>query len=296
MNTVSKGLLIAIVMLSYFIACTPTQEEDDLGLSILNIGILPDEGKAKLLGKYTPLFEYLSSEVGIPYKLIIPENYKELMKMFDDKKIDLAYLGGLTCIQSNINSGAIPLVMRDVDTRFTSYFITNNDHADLSLPEFKGKSLSFGSRLSTSGHLMPRYFLNKIKMFPEEFFSDVSYSGKHDKTAYLVRDGEVDLGVANSLIIREMLNDGRLKKGDVQIIWETPPYPDYVWVLRPLLNKNLEVKLRDAFLNLSKMDLGHAKILKGLGAGSFMPASIGDFSKLIDAATELQMIGGKYGG
>jgi ABC-type phosphate/phosphonate transport system substrate-binding protein len=38
---------------------------------------------------------------------------------------------------------------------------------------------------------MPRYFLKEMDIIPEVFFSDTRYSGKHDLTAYWVRDGLV---------------------------------------------------------------------------------------------------------
>ena len=69
---------------------------------------------------------------------------------------------------------------------------------------------------------MPRHFMCSDKqIIPEVFFSEVHYSGAHDKTAYLVRDGTIDLGVANSEIIKKMIRDGRLKENDVRVLWET---------------------------------------------------------------------------
>ncbi len=283
-------LLIIIVMFTALIACTSKKEVGEIELSILRIGILPDESREKLIERYTPLFRYLTAETGIPYELIIPETYDELLELFHAKKIDLAYFGGFTFVKAYIFDNAVPLVTRDVDTRFTSYFLVKGDHPAQNIFDLKGKRFSFGSRLSTSGHLMPRYFLKEMGIIPEVFFSNIRYSGKHDLTAYWVRDGLVDLGTANYAVVNRMYKDGRLSEKEVRILWETPPYPDYVWALRPLNNKALLINLRDAFLSLSKTNREHAKILEGVDADSFLPAGINDFSKLEEVVNELQLL------
>ena len=288
-----KKFICVILLALACLSCALDRESDKVELSTLRISILPDESKEKLLQRYTPLFEYLSRETGIPYELIIPKDYNELLGLFHDKKIDLAYFGGYTFMKAHQTDQAEPLVMRDVDTRFTSYFLVRSDNPRQEINDFAGRSFAFGSSLSTSGHLMPRFYLMEMGIEPESFFSEVSYSGKHDLTAYWVRDGKVDLGVANHAVIDLMYQDGRLNPKDVQILSKTPPYPDYVWALRPLNNNVFRIKLRDAFLNLSKMDPAQAKILAGVDAGSFLPAGINDFGKLEKVMNELNLSGRK---
>ncbi len=278
--------LIIAIMFTAIYACTPNKNDNTIILSSLKIGILPDESREKLVERYTPLFEYLAVQTGIPYELIIPKSYNELLELFHTKKVDLAYFGGYTFVEAYISDNAIPLVMRNVDTRFTSYFLVKKDHPAQSIENLKDKKFSFGSRLSTSGHLMARYFLKEMGINPETFFSDVRYSGKHDLTAYWVRDGIVDLGVANYAVVNKMYYDGRLSTKQVRILWETPPYPDYVWALRSLNNKDFLLKLKNAFLSLSKTNSEHTKILAGMDADSFLPAGINDFSKLINVIEE----------
>ena len=121
-------------------------------------------------------------------------------------------------MKANFEYGAVPLVMRDVDSRFTSVLVVAGEGFK-TFEELQGKRFSFGSKLSTSGHLMPRHFLQVERgVTPEKYFRSILYSEKHDRTAYWVRDGEVDAGVVNAEIIREMFADGRLRPGDVRII------------------------------------------------------------------------------
>ena len=282
-----KKFFCALLLVVTCMACSADREGDKVELSTLRISILPDESKEKLLERYTPLFEYLSQEIGIPYQLVIPKDYDELLKLFHNKEIDLAYFGGFTFMKAHLADQAKPLVMRDVDIRFTSYFLTRADNPGQEIADFKGRTFAFGSGLSTSGHLMPRFFLREMGIEPESFFSEIRYSGKHDLTAYWVRDGKVDLGVANHAVIDQMYEDGRLNRQEIRVLYETPPYPDYVWALRPLNNETFRVKLRNAFLALSKIDAAQAKILAGVDAESFLPAGMNDFSKLHRVMSEL---------
>lgn len=279
-----------LILLGIYIFFTPAEQQKDTP-SVINVGILPDENLNKLYQRYDPLLKYLSKEIGIEFKLIVPSSYDELLQMFRNHKVDLAYFGGFTFLKANLLYHAEPLVMREVDTRFTSWFIVKKDNKAQNLSEFKNKSFAFGSQLSTSGHLMPRYFMQlEKKIIPEDFFTKVHYSNTHDNTVYLVRDGVVDLGVANSEIIKRMLNDGRLQKNDIRILWETPPYPDYVWAIHNHFNDKLKISLRNAFMTLDFQNADQRKILSKMGTESFLPTETNDFISLNKIAKSLGLL------
>jgi len=282
----NRLLVLAAVLVILLPGCS---KQDDVAPlpAVLKIGILPDESRTILMERYTPLFEYISGELGIPYELKIPEDYAGLNDLFNSGDVDLAYFGGYTFIQAYRKSNAVPLVTRDVDLRFTSYFFSRIDMAEKKITDYAGKSFSFGSRFSTSGHLMPRFFLQEKQIVPETFFSEVRYSGSHDSTASLVNDGIVDVGVSNSAIIDAMIKDGRLSMENIHIFWETPPYSDYVWAVQPAMSKSTQTRLRDAFLSLSPANKTHAAILTRVDAGGFLPASLDDYTvlgKIVDQA------------
>ena len=259
--------------------------------AVLRIGILPDSSMDNLHQRYDPLLSHLAAETGFEYKLVQAENYGDLLRLFRDQDVDLAYFGGYTFVRAQTFYGARPLVMREIDTRFTSLFLVRAENSALQLADFKDRRFSFGSELSTSGHLMPRHFMQVEKQIvPEQFFSEVHYSGAHDKTAYLVRDGKVDLGVANAEIIIDMIEDGRLKQGEIRTLWQTPPYPDYVWAVHDDLDEDVAAQLRNAFLKLDENDKGHNKILSRLGARFFLPAGDSDFTRLKIIAESLGLL------
>lgn len=282
-------LLAALVLVA--IAACNDQSSPSVELTTLRVGVLPDQSADALRERYAPLLTHLSDELGRPCDLVIPGSYEELERIFQSGEIDIAYLGGLTFVRAERAGRAIPLVMRDVDTRFTTYFLVRADDPAADLADFAGKTLAFGSRLSTSGHLMPRTFLDEREIEPESFFAEVLYSGAHDKTAINVRDGVADLGAANAHIIDTMYADGRLARNEVRILWETPPYAGYVWAVRPELSVEARQKIRDAFLSLSPTEPAHVHILDRLRAGAFLPVIPADFEPLTSVAEDLELLG-----
>lgn len=279
-------LFLSIALLLHLGGCS--DPEPAVIEKLVRIGVLPDESADALRNRYAPLFEYLSRETGLEHTLIIPKDYDDLLTQFGAGKIDLAYFGGVTFVKANISHGAIPLVMRDVDSRFTSVFIVRGD-SELSMQNLEGRSLAFGSKLSTSGHLMPRFFLRSEQgLEPEEHFGSIRYSGKHDRTAYWVRDGEADVGAANAEVVRTMIGDGRLQPEDIRIIWTTSPYADYVWAVHPDVPESHSLAIQQAFLKLSIEDPEHRAVLSNLGASGFYPASTKDFSLLSQVLANME--------
>ena len=290
-NKLIPSFILAVIALSSLLSIA-VFSPDKITPTVIRVGVLPDENFEVLRKRYAPLLKYLSETIGIDTQLILPANYQELSRLFQDGEIELAYFGGLTFVQASINSNAEPLVMRDIDTRFVSYFLARPNEDRKQLSDFEGMRFSFGSQLSTSGHLMPRHFMkSEMQIEPESYFSVVDYSASHDRTAFLVRDGDIDLGVANSVIFKKMIEDGRLGENELQVVWETPPYVDYVWAVQNNLDETIINNVRDAFLGLDSAKLTHKTILASLGAVSFLPAGNRDFQSLKTTATNLGMLG-----
>lgn len=282
----ASGIILAATLLVAVVLAFPKKAPP----ARLRIGVLPDEAPEVLRARFTPLLEYLSDSLGLPYDLVIPEDYAALVTQFEDGDIDLGYFGGLTFVQVEARVGAVPLVLRDTDLNFQSSFLVRADNPAKSLADLKGARFAFGSRLSTSGHLMPRFFMQRDGLRPEDWFSDIRYSGAHDATAYWIRDGKADVGVANAAIIDSMFADGRLDHGAVRILMRTPPYADYVWAVQADTPDTLRVGIRDAFLALSPLVPEQAEILERVTAGAFLPALSTDFISLREIVAELSLL------
>ncbi len=242
--------------------------------------MLPGEQAEALRERYGPLTEHLARVMNQEIEFVIPDSYGQLVQLFGSGAVDMANFGGATFVSAAARHDAVPLVTRDIDAEFSTYFLARADAAGPGIEDFAGQDFAFGSELSTSGHLMPRYFLQERGLVPETFFASVRYSGGHDRTVSLVRNGQVSLGAVNREMVKAMLRDGRLGPNELRVVWETPPYADYVWAIQPGWDESYVDRLRDAFLALSPADAEGARILSGLRAGGFLPAHQRDYNSL----------------
>jgi phosphonate transport system substrate-binding protein len=231
--------------------------------STLRMSAIPDENPTELMRIYAPFAEYLQREIGVPVQFTPVVDYAATVEGMAANKLDLVWFGGLTHVQARMrtHNTAYAIAMREEDLQFKSVFITNPQANVKSLQELQGKSFAFGSAGSTSGHTMPRYFLLKAGIVPEQDFSKFSFSGAHDATALWVQSGRVDAGALNISVWEKLVDTKKIDTRQVFVFWTTPPYVDYNWTVRGDLDKGFVEKIKQAFLKLNRANPEHAKLL-----------------------------------
>jgi len=251
----------------------------------LKISAIPDENPQELLRIYTPFADYLTKEIGIPVKFTPVVDYTATVEGLAADKLDMVWYGGLTSVQAAQRAkGATRVIMRKEDAEFKTHFITRKETGIKELKELKGKTFSFGSVSSTSGHLMPRYFLLKNGIIPEKDFSKFSFSRAHDATAAWVEAARVDAGALNFLVWDKLVETKKVDTSKVAVFWTTPPYVDYVWSVRGGLDKGVVGKISQAFLKLNYQNPEHKKLLDLHRTKGYIPAKDEDWKGIEEAA------------
>jgi phosphonate transport system substrate-binding protein len=238
---------------------------------VLRISAIPDESPTELQRKFSKVADYLGKEVGMKVEYTAVTDYAAVVEGLAAKKIDLAWLGGFTFVQARLRTGnAIPIVQRAEDEKFTSKFIANAASGINGLADLKGRNFSFGSVSSTSGHLMPRFFLLENKINPDKDFKRIAFSGAHDATALQVESGKVEAGVLNASVWDKLVSEKKVDLNKVKVIWTTPPYYDYNWTVRGDLDPAVVKKLTSAFLKLDPKNPQHKELLDLQRASKFI--------------------------
>ena len=251
---------------------------------VLKVTAIPDEAPTELLRKFKPLGAYLEQQLGMKVEFMPVADYPAVVEAIAADRIDLAWLGGFTFVQTRLKTGnAIPLVQREQDAVFTSKFISS-DPAVKSLADLKGKTFAFGSVSSTSGSLMPRYFMQQDKIVPETYFSRVAFSGAHDATAAWVEAGKVDAGVLNASVWDKLVAAGKVDTKKVHVFATTPTYYDYNWTVRGSLDPVLAGKIKAAFLALDPANPEHKAILDLQAASRFIETKPENYQGIEEAA------------
>jgi putative selenate ABC transporter binding protein len=185
---------------------------------ILKVSAIPDENPTELMRIYAPFAEYLGKQLGVKVQFVPVVDYAATVEGLAAKKLDLVWYGGFTSVQAvkRTNGQATRLAMRQEDAEFKSVFISRKDGAIKALADLKGKTFAFGSVSSTSGHLMPRYFLLKNGVNPDrDFAQKPAFSGAHDATALWVESGKVDAGALNFLVWDKLVETKKIDPSKV---------------------------------------------------------------------------------
>lgn len=254
-------------------------------LKEFHVSAIPDENPQEMLRIYTPFADYLTTELGVPVKFTPVVDYAATVEGLAASKLDMVWYGGFTSVQAARRAkGATRIIMRKEDAEFRSEFITRKDAGIKSLKDLKGKTFSFGSVSSTSGHLMPRYFLLKAGIAAERDFSKFSFSGAHDATAAWVEAGRVDAGALNFLVWEKLVQTKKVDRNKVVVFWTTPAYVDYVWTVRGGLDRKLVERIKQVFLQLDYNNPEHRKLLDLHRTKGYIPAKDEDWKGTEEAA------------
>ncbi len=253
---------------------------------VLRVTAIPDESPTELARKFAPLGKYLESRLGMKVEYTPVTDYAAAVETLVNRKVDLAWFGGFTFVQSSVRSNGktIPLVQREEDMAFKSVFITAKDSGITKLEDLKGRTLSFGSQSSTSGHLMPRSFLLAAKIDPDRDLKRVSFSGAHDATIAAVASGKVDAGALNISVWTKFVEDRKVDPNEVRVIYTTPAYYDYNWTVHADMPAALREKITQAFLDLNPATPEGVEILKLQRATKFVTTRAENYGGIKAAA------------
>jgi phosphonate transport system substrate-binding protein len=263
-----------------------------LGQQVLKVTTIPEEAATEQIRKFGPLVKYLERQMGMKVEFTPVNDYPAAVEALVNKQVDLAWLGGFTHVQAQIRSGGkiIPIAQREEDAQFRSVFIAQTDSGIKQLSDLKGKTVSFGSQSSTSGHLMPRSFLLQAGIDPERDFKRVAYSGAHDATIASVVSGKVDAAALDITVWRKFVDEKKVDTSKVNVFYTTPPFYNYNWSVHADMPAPTREKLTQALLSLS-MDTPEGKEILTLNrATRYIPTKAENYKGLEAAGRSAGLI------
>ncbi|MFI0401631.1 MAG: putative selenate ABC transporter substrate-binding protein [Cyanobium sp.] len=268
----------------------------------LRLSAIPDQNPEKLNRLYPLVAKVLSKQLGVNVRYVPMVDYPAAVTAFRTGDLDLVWFGGLTGVQARLQKpGAKVVAQRDIDANFRSVFIANPTSGlqpfvpQKSLVALKGKRFTFGSESSTSGRLMPQWFLAQAGVKPRDFAGGApGFSGSHDATIALVQSGAYQAGVVNEQVWKANLRSGKANRNKVFVIWKTPGYPDYHWLAKPDLDRRFgpgfTARLQRAILAWRQNDPDQNKVLELFGAQQFTTAHADDYKRIEEVGRQVGLI------
>lgn len=273
-------------------ACSPAAAPP----KVLHFTAIPDQTSTELIEKFKPFAAYLSQQLGVPIEYVPARDYQAAVEMFKNGDAPLAWFGGLTGVQARAAvPGARAIAQGDSDPTYRSFFVANAATGLERGEEFPAGIASlkftFGSESSTSGRLMPEYFLRQATgKSPQEFFSQpFGFSGSHDKTLELVESGQYQAGVVNFKVYERRVSEGKTNPEFCKVIWETPPFADYNWTAHPDLETTFGAGFTDK-LQQALIGISDPSLLAALPREKLIAAKNADYDGILSVARELGMV------
>ncbi len=256
---------------------------------------IPDQNESRLRDRFDKIAVYLSAALAVEVKYIPVKSYAAAVTTFRNNQVQLAWFGGLSGVRARrLVPGSEAIAQGYEDQFFETYFIAHQstglkpaEHLPMAI---KGRTFTFGSKGSTSGRLMPEFYIRQtFKQSPDQVFSRVGFSGDHSRTIALVQSGAYEIGAVNFQVWRNEMKAGKIDPAKVSVIWKTPTYPDYQWTVRAGVDKTFgtgfKSKLTKSLLGMKDPDL-----LASFPRKSFVAASNKDYQPILDVGKSIGLI------
>lgn len=225
-------------------------------LKEINFGIISTESSQNLKSDWQPILDDMSKKTGMKVNAFFAPDYAGIIEGMRFNKVHVAWHGNKSAMEAvDRASGEVfaQMVSADGSKGYYSHLIVHKDSAIKSLDDVlkHGKDLSFGNGdpNSTSGFLVPSYYvfaLNKID--PKTFFK-ISRGANHESNALAVANKQVDVATNNSENLDKIKDRQPEKFKDIRIIWTSPLIPLDPLVIRKDLPEASKAKIRDFFYN-----------------------------------------------
>ena len=293
------GVIVSIT-LPFLAACgggSQAQEGAGAKPAVLAFSAIPDDNKSGLADRYRLVAEHLTKELGVPVQYNPCSDYAASVESFKNGDVQLAWFGGVSGVQARLAvPGARAIAQGKVDPTFVSYFIAHRDTGIEPSSEFpaamKGKTFTFGPRDSTSGRLMPEFYVRKhTGESPEAFFGHPNrHSTGHDQTALEVQSGAVQCGALNYVTYDKLVQEGKIDPQVCRKVWTTPPYADYNWTAHPLLEERYGAGFTEKLARVL-VGIQDAQVLRALDRpDGLIPARNEDYAAIEETMRAIDML------
>ena len=236
----------------------------------LNFGIIATEKAGALKQMWEPFLDDMAKAVGVKVNGFYATDYAGIIEAQRFNKVQIAWYGNKSAIDAVDRAGGevfVQFIDLDGTPGYYSYLITHRDSGIRSLEQVlkNGKDYSFGigDPQSTSGTLVPTYYVFTMNNLDPKTHFKVIRSSNHEGNFLAVLNKQVDVATSNSEMIQKMKERSPEKLEQIRILWTSPLIPRDPLVWRKDLPADLKKKIQDFMVGYGK-DEREREILKNM--------------------------------
>jgi phosphonate transport system substrate-binding protein len=268
----------------------------------LRYAAVPAEQNIDPTVEYGDIIKLVEKETGKKVQFVRSTDYNAVIEGMVSGKIDIAEFGPLSYVLAKNNGAKITPVASMVEKgqppTYQSYGIVPKDSPIKDINGFRGKKVCFVDPGSTSGYLFPTAALQGAGIDPKTGVTPVM-AGGHDNSVLSVASGKCEAGFAeNSMVDTILPSKGKLKPGQVRVVWKSAPIPQSPVAIRDALPADVKAKLIQTFTKDAQKDrmvqmgvcasVDHCQVTSDASIWGFAPVTDATFDTIrkVCAATK----------
>ncbi len=239
----------------------------------LRVAVIAPRGVDAARESWRPLMDDMEKKTGYRVELFVGKEQKEVRDALIQGTADIGYMGNVAALEvfeSGKGEVFAGLIRDDGSTGYHSIILSRkgsglNNLADIQIRQI-GKAIAFGDSKSTSGFIVPNYYVwARQNKNPEQLFDKV-LRGDHKTNLLRVFNGEVDVAVSNDVEYAIMVKANPKLLQDLQVIWKSNEIPESPLMNRKDLDQTKKRKVIEFLTSYGKESAAEKKILHNINS------------------------------
>jgi phosphonate transport system substrate-binding protein len=283
--------------------CNRSERTADQAAPIRFAFVPQTDMEERYVGAYRALQAYMAPRLGRPVEIVQLDDANAAIEGLRAGKLDVCNFSpwpfliaekkaGLEALLLTMAPGGEPISYHSV--------LVTHPGTGLRTPEdmvrrARELTFAFEEPVSTSGHFAPRTYLHSLGVSPEKDFKRVLYGTDGVTNLLATRAGRLDVAALSDTSLQRAIARGRIREGEIVVLWKSPPILSTVIAVRAGLPEALKEKIARLLTDLPAASPTHwAEVLKQysnpiVGYLPAPPAALDSFRRALRDVPGLQL-------
>ena len=246
----------------------------------MNFGIISTDSSINLRPDWQPFLDEMQKRTGIKINAFFAPDYAGIIEGMRYNKVHVAWFGNKSAVEA-VDRANGEVFAQKIETSgaggYRSVLIVHKDSPYRNLDDIlkNGKSLSFGNGdpNSTSGFLVPSYYVFAQNKIDAKTHFKIVRSGSHGTNSLAVVNKQVDVATNNTDDMARLKEKAPESWANLRVIWESPLIPADPLVWRKDLPEDVKMLVKNFLTGWGKTEAERAITAKALKGNGFKESS-----------------------
>jgi len=247
----------------------------------INFGVIATDSASTQRERWEPFFADMAKKTGLTIKSFYAPDYAGVIEAMRFNKVQVAWMGNKAAMEAvDRSSGEVFAQVMYADGTFGYHglLVAHKDspynNVDDVLKHSKGINFSIGDPNSTSGFLVPTFYVFAKNGVDHRTAFKTVRNASHGANLQAVLAKQVDVATNNTEDLTKLESSKPELASQVKVLWKSPLIPSDPFVWRKDLDPAVKAKLKTFVLGYAKTDPAEKAILKNIYSyGGFRESS-----------------------